>query len=213
MRKIKTNERLLLVGKTGSGKTYLARLLTLAIDRLIVVDPKGTLAGPGWNLEPWSDTAYRELARGNAYRARFPAPISDKPEDEYEKLFALAYRLGDLTVYIDEMYAVVSSNGRMGKWLRGLYTRGRELGIGVWGATQRPTWIPRETISESDWFFMFALQLQDDRDRMSEVMGPLVREPIPRRDRYGVWVYYTGWESPLYRRKATEVKAPPSVSG
>lgn len=205
MRRIKTSERMLICGKTGTGKTTLARLLTLSIDRLIVVDPKGTLGGSDWDLVDWGPEAERELSAGREYRARFPDPIVDNPDEAYEKLFQFAYYARNITVYIDELYGV-TSNGRMGKWLRALYTRGREFNIGVWAATQRPVWIPREALTESEWFFVFRLQAEDDRRRMASDVNPGLLTPVPKADKYGVWMYYIGWEQPLYWKKANPVE-------
>ncbi len=200
--KIKANDRVLLAGKTGSGKTWFAHRLLAGVPRLVVIDPKATLID--WGLtEPGADD-WTRLERGGTGRFRILAPIVDDPLMWYESLFQRLYDIGDLTVYIDEAYAVSSPGSRPGKYLAALYTRGRELGIGVWAATQRPTWIPLFLISEADWLIMFRLNLPDDRKRLAAIAGDRVMGRIP--DKHGLWLYNVEDEKPRYFNGTTVLK-------
>ena len=108
------------------------------------------------------------------------------------------YKARNVTLYIDETYSVVQHGG-MNPALNALVTRGRELNIGVYFATQRPAWIPLALLSEADWFVQFRLQLEKDRKRMVELCGPEVLEnPV---DRYGFYLYHTDWNKPIYYNK------------
>lgn len=192
---IRPSERIALVGRTGSGKSFLARKLTASLRRLVVLDPKGTLGGSsGWNLVDWTEQHARWLLEGQPVRLRVPAPF----DGDWRPFLATIYNAGNVTVYIDEAYGVVPPGKRPPNELNALYTRGRELGIGVWAATQRPSWIPLEMLSESEWLFCFRLQLDEDRARMAQLMGPDVR--VPARDPHGFWLYNVYWERPRYIR-------------
>lgn len=199
---IRTNERVLLVGKTGSGKSYMARALVAGIQRLIVLDPKGTLGAEfaaDWNLEDWSNRGAQLLAKGKPVRLRVPPPGPDADPVEYWRPYLLAaYEARNVTVYIDEMYGVVPAGRQMPPELQALYTRGRELGIGVYAATQRPSWIPLFAISESEWLFTFRLMLEDDKKRMAGIMGPLVLNGWA--DQYGYYLFSAQWNAPIYSR-------------
>ena len=48
---INSSERVLLPGKTGSGKTYLARAFLARAERLIVIDSKFNLDPVAWRAE------------------------------------------------------------------------------------------------------------------------------------------------------------------
>ena len=203
--RIKPNDRVALVGKTTSGKTFAARLLLSDRHRLMACDPKGTLGRSkgqeDWNLEEWSDKARRRLLKGNEIRVRIPPPspkLSGKEITGYwEQFFQYAYDAGNIVVYIDEMYGVLPRLGAPPTtYLNAIYTRGRELGIGVWAASQRPAWIPRTMLSEAETFFMFRLLYPNDRKLMAQIMGPAVLNDV--RDEHGFWLYNVAWNQPVY---------------
>jgi DNA helicase HerA-like ATPase len=182
--KLRANERVLIAGKTGSGKTYAARQLLSGVRRLVVIDSKATLTD--WNLHEPQAWDWYQFGKGKPGRFRILAPIVDNPELWYETLFERLYYIGDLTLYIDEAYQVTSSSQPQ-KWLRALYTRGRELGIGVWASTQRPASIPVILISEAETILTFRLNWPDDRKRLAGVVGPEVVNPV--KEKYAFWVY------------------------
>ena len=187
------DQRLAVVGKTGTGKTYLLRALAAPVTRLVVIDSKGTLGGEDWNLAPWTPKTAFALAAGKPVRLRVLAPM----DGDYEPFFSAVYNAGDCVLVIDELFAV-SDRGKFGPWLQACYTRGRELKVGVWAAMQRPSWVPLMALSEADYYVCFRLQLEEDRRRMAAFMGPQVEAPV--RDKYGFWLYSTEWENPRYAR-------------
>lgn len=184
--------RVFVAGKTGSGKTTLVRELLTPVKRLLVLDPKGTLNVPEWNLTDWSDRGRRALLAGDDVRLRVPAPL----DGNWEPYCEAAYEAHELTVFIDEMYGVVPPGRRPSDSLVALYTRGREFEIGVWAATQRPVWVPLFAKSEAEWTFIFRLRLEDDRVHMAKLCGPAVENPIP--DDFGFYVYFETWEDAEY---------------
>lgn len=200
--RIRSNERVAFVGKTGSGKTTMARFLTRALGRFVVFDPKGTigLAAEAWNVEPWSERGLAQLRKPKGLtRLVVPGPgPDDDPFGYWIPYLRAIFELGNVTLYIDEMYAVNRPGTFPSAELMALYTRGRELGIGVWAATQRPTLVPLVMLSECEWLFTFRLLLEQDRKRMAEICGPMVLDSV--RDPYGYWLYNTAWDVPIYSR-------------
>src|SRR5690348_7842342 len=91
------------------------------------------------------------------------------------------------------MYGSVTPGRRPDPWLLALYTRGRELGIGVWAAAQRPASVPVVMFTEADWFLMFRLQRFEDQKRMAEYIGDEALRPL-----YGhsFLLYNANWDRP-----------------
>lgn len=192
-----SNERVLIAGKTGSGKTYLARYITRPIKRLVVLDGKATLNN--WGLEPWDAGTVRALLRGEPIRARVVPPIGIDQSEYWNEAIMQAYHAGNCLIYIDELYAVAPPNQKPPDALWAAYTRGRELGLGVWAATQRPVWIPLFAMSEADHFFMFRLQLSEDRQRMAAFMGNEVTRTIT--DKHGFFYASSEADEPSYTQR------------
>jgi len=190
------SNRVLLTGRTGSGKTYAANVLCSGLSRLVVIDTKGTLTG--WNCRDANPRLINKLEHDEPVRIRLVPDIVDNQTEWFEQLFERLYHIGNLTVYIDEVYGVLPPGQRPGKWFNALYTRGREFGIGVWAATQRPAWVPLVVLSEADWFLVFRLHMTEDRRRMAGVIGEqaLIAPPDP----HGFWLYNSEWIKPVYYR-------------
>lgn len=174
---LSTNERVFITGKTGSGKTFLARYLTRKIKRLVVLDGKGTLGTPDWALEPFEQNI-EKLNSKEPFRLRAVPGLKTDLTAYWDDVLETTLRAGNVTIYIDELYAVVPPNKTASPTLFGCYTRGREFGVGVWASTQRPVWIPLVAMSEAEHFFMFRLQLMEDKQRLAAFMGADVLQPI-----------------------------------
>ena len=190
-------DRVFICGKTGSGKTYLSRHLLASLNRLIVLDGKGTLKD--WNLEPYNRDSMRKLRTGQDVRIRALPDLRDQPQEFFRRVLREAFEAGNVTVYIDELYSVVPPGTLAPPELWACYTRGREFGVGVWSATQRPVWVPLVALSESEHFFMFRLSLQEDRGRLAAFLGREVEEPIS--DTHGFFYGKAEWDKPEYYRQ------------
>lgn len=182
---IKTNERVFVTGKTSSGKTYFSRSILWQAPRLVVIDPKGLLAGQkDWYLEPDTNAGLAALKRPirrdkstgkiEIIRVWVPDPVTD---EKWEDLFEYLLDLRNVVIYIDELYGVGPAKRSPG--LRSLYTRGREYGIGVWGVSQRPRDIPPYAISEVEYRVVFSLNLLRDRQYLAEMaQNPRVADKL-----------------------------------
>lgn len=160
-------ERAVFVGQTGSGKTTLARTLLRSRQYVVVFDVKGNLTWDGYERHTSLATLTKSKAPRLIYRPRWEE-LQDP--DEIEAFFSWVYQCRNRTVYVDELMGICSGDvypPHFGACL----TRGRELGIDVWSATQRPKRIPMVAMSEAENTYMFYLKLSQDRERMSELTG------------------------------------------
>lgn len=196
---LNTSDRGIVVGQTGSGKSIFMRELLAPLTRLAVVAPSGTLHGDDiedseWNLKPWGKRTAIALKRGKPFRTLIEEPAGRNWNPTFERL----RKAGDLVIYIDEIFAVVPPRRPIPTELHAIYTRGRKSGIGSWSATQRPSWVPLEILSEAQWYVCFRLMMDEDRRRMAGLMGMEVMTGIREGDPYGFWIYHVSWDSPRY---------------
>ena len=194
---IKSNDRLFLCGKTGSGKTFAARHICATLRRLVVLDPKARIDAAEWRLKPWDREARMLLRNGEPIRTLIRAPIGPGAEEEWEKAYMAVLNAGNCTIYVDEVYGVVET-GKPSPYLTAIWTRGRELGIGAFAASQRPVWVPIVMLSEAEHYFVFRLTVGDDRRRMAEFLGPDAMEVI--RDTHGLLYARAEWDRPIYMK-------------
>lgn len=163
--------RALIVGQTGSGKTTLARVfvqdaLTRRGRHVVVLDMKGllnwTFPGVTCELVTTLEAAIKSQAQCIVYR---PGYLESTSADTQGKVWEWLYRRQETTVYVDETAAV--TNGDVYPIYYGaVLMRGRELGLELWSATQRPLRIPQVVLSESEDCYAFRLRLPQDRARV-----------------------------------------------
>jgi hypothetical protein len=162
-------DRAAFVGQTGSGKTTLARLVCEQRDYCVAHDAKGFLDWPGWRM-------YRTL-RQMSTDPECPPHVIYRPgygelmdADIQNAFFEWVYRRERTTVYIDELSSI--TRGDVYPYYFGAcITRGREKGVSVFSATQRPTRIPQIVFSESEHVYAFRLKMPRDRERIAEMCG------------------------------------------
>jgi energy-coupling factor transporter ATP-binding protein EcfA2 len=163
-------DRVFLVGQTGSGKTTLAEMLCRCRYYVVVFDPKGRIGWEGYEVH----TQLASLVASSAARLIY-RPVYEELQDldehgTVDQFFEWVYRRGHTTLYVDEVLAV--AQGDMYPWHYGAcITRGRELGIETYTATQRPARIPGIVRSEAEHDYIFKLRRASDRETMEEETG------------------------------------------
>lgn len=163
-------DRAVFVGQTGSGKTTLAyRLLAAHRPYVVAVDPKRLL---NW---PWPIVG--TLAELGAVDPRKMPRLIYRPSYEeisdpwaLEGLWRWIYERGNTTCYVDETY-LVTAGDQYPRFFGACLTQGREHGVEMWLATQRPMKIPQIVLSESEHAYLFRLRLRQDRVKMAEITG------------------------------------------
>jgi DNA helicase HerA-like ATPase len=183
---IKRSERVFIVGTTGSGKTTLAKALLYGSPNVIILDPKRTFTLPDtWKHETY--TALREIENHRGPQTAIYRPTIDELETGVEGFFEWVFERGNTLLYIDEVMRVTRAT-RIGRGYATCLQLGRERGVGVWSATQRPANIPLVVMTESEHYFVFRLRNIEDRRRIYDYTGHPEFLKMPR-DQYGFWYY------------------------
>jgi len=170
---IKSNERLFITGKNGSGKSYWVKKQLSQLDRFIFYDPKH-------EHKDIEGTAVTNLNDLKAALAQGVKHIIYKPfvmdDDVFSSICEIVWFEGNITFIIDEIAFHATSSSIL-TWHSVLLRLGRTKGIGVWNLTQRTRSCLHNTIlSESDHVISFKLMLETDRKKLAESFDPLFME-------------------------------------
>lgn len=167
---LRPGNRALLCGMTGSGKTFLGEYLLKNFPFVVILDMKGVHKWNGFKQYDLLAKMVTDDAAAPIPRVVYSPRISEMNDEKiWDNFFQWVYLRKNTLLFIDEVYSVTS------KWSIPLYykailTRGRERGITCLSATQRPKDIPQELMSESEQFYIFRLQMPQDRKRISDII-------------------------------------------
>jgi len=185
-------DRMFIVGRSGSGKSFLARsLLDLYDDkertpaafraRVCVFDPNGTFDYEGRIVHSPEQVEPSRQHPVVIYRPTVAHLDADSWNLALKTLFYSRHRL---LLDIDEFTALdqLFGNRRIegGNYLTAYMSRGRALGKAAIIVTQAPSSIPLTVIRNAERFAVFDLPLQDDRERMTGVIGRYATETDQR---------------------------------
>lgn len=175
--RIKADERQLFLGGTGSGKTVLAKHFLTRLNRVFVIDPKHTFKLDNYKIRkalPVLGKQWRIIYR----------PQKGEDDSRLADILDELFRIKNVTIYCDELSTLADRFPISTEVLADIARTGREIKVAVWNAIQRPRWVPRVFLTETEGIFTFGLRSQEDRNYIAEFTHPIVKEPI---EKYTFW--------------------------
>lgn len=173
---IKSNEHVSIIGGTGTGKTVLAVVMLANRDNhIVVLDTKGKFSFLG--MVPDEDITYfytlKDLVSSDikTKKAIYRPNINELDYVYYDKFFEWCYNRGNNIVVVDEAAQVCKNAHSYPKSYKDILQRGRELNVGIWSLTQRPSNIAPDIIAQSLHFYIFRLNNINDRKKVSNSAG------------------------------------------
>lgn len=173
--KMGRDDRGVMIGKTGCGKTTLAKFLVEDERKPFSVtwNPKGSDGVLAWNQA--HVTSLGELydaADDDAQRIVYtPDPFVAEDAINQAELFYWVYENKNRRFYIDEATSIAYPGSKIPKPLTAILNRGRERGVSALVATQRPSGVPMNILSESEHYYVFKTLLPQDRQRIEAITG------------------------------------------
>ncbi|MBA7518467.1 hypothetical protein ES705_10537 [subsurface metagenome] len=184
-----TEKKIILIfGKRGSGKSFLARKLIENEPRLLIYDTMseytdGIVFGP----EDYEDflAFWRQV-----YRKRFRIiyrPI--KPDVEIEQICDLVYTLGNCCFFVEEIDCYCTAY-QISDTFAAIVQRGRHKNITLIGVTQRPFGIHRLLTSQAKEIYVFNTNEPRDREYLRTLLGQEIEAKLDALKQYE----YVRWQ-------------------
>lgn len=192
-----SGERAFIAGQTGGGKTAFAVWMLLRMQQTPIIIYE-TKEEPKFLVFPNMRVVRTQAELTEAYHDQEIDYIVVRPELDVvidpnaldEMLFYHWFHYRNSVAYVDEAY-MFHNNGRHGRGLVALYTRGRSAGITTIMATQRPSWISNFTISESQRYYAFYLEMEADKKKLKPALVDLPDPP-----KFGFYYWESGQKFP-----------------
>jgi DNA helicase HerA-like ATPase len=162
----KPGERACFFGKTGAGKTTLAKkLLITSAQPFVIIDNKHTTSIPNVPIrETFSNGENYQIVRPNV----------DKEVSETAHIVEMAWKRGNTIIYIDELTLANPQRTRLLPAFGRAIRTGRERKVSVWCGSQRPKDIPSNVFTETENFYIFRLVWDDDRKKVGSFTSNLM---------------------------------------
>jgi hypothetical protein len=186
-------EVIIVLGKTGYGKSWWSKLAVAESARLVVYDP---LMAPEYRVE-WDDGDLPRFAdRLDEFRAEAKEQASFRlgvyDRDHVASAGSYAFAWGACTLLVEEASTVWEKAARLGSWDRRLVFLGRHRAVNFIVVAQRAMSIPIDIRSQANRIISFAQHEGDDLSWLEDFYGPDVVDEIPALPRFECFDYHNG---------------------
>lgn len=130
------------------------------------VNPLASRKAHGWTLWPKHDFDSIERTDNEMYR-------------QFRRAMMFAYKKGHMIVFADELAGLCDELGLTTE-VKTMYSRGRSMDAGIWGATQRPVDVPKLSYSSAHHLFLAHDPDESDRKRFKEIGGGVDPELVDK---------------------------------
>jgi hypothetical protein len=162
-------------GKTAWCKQQIERLIRSGHNRVMVWDAKkdADLKTVGEGFDSWP--AFVAACKRPAFVARYRVSPLHSPHEQFDAFCKLAWREGNVVLFVDELAEVTKANKAPGAW-RTVVNVGRSYddgkkSISIIAASQRPTEVDKSFLGNADLVHTGRLGFADDCKTLAGMWG------------------------------------------
>jgi hypothetical protein len=199
--KIDPSERMLILSKTGGGKTEWVKYMLRIVEKympIVIIDPNELWLGrgKGGRAEEWAQKKElgtvdkpRLINKYNPkWRVQCLQPDVDGSEED-PRLASVCYDIlkkGNVFVYFDESEGIATAT-HVPRYIRRLWKTGRAHNIGCWVSTQAPRGIPKIFKSQAEKFV--TLKVGDEDIDFAAMLVHATKEEVAALGPFE-WLFY-----------------------
>jgi len=173
---------IVIIGKRGCGKSYLARKLIEREPRLLIFDTMSEyLDGVVFDAEEISQfKAFWKHVYRRPFRLIYRPLV---PEKEIDEIAELVYMLGNMTFVVEEVDCYCTPY-QISDAFAHIIQRGRHKNITLLAITQRPYGIHRLLTSQAKELYIFSTNEPRDRDYLKSLLGQEIEAKLDALQQY-----------------------------
>lgn len=210
MNNIKDSEHVFICGGTGSGKSVLADVYTAGAEETVIkIDIKDDTYARRRDGDPiWRGlvenedfevvSSLEDVKKSEFRKIIYVPPFEEQTLENYNELARYVYTEGDMRLWIDELMLFTNSAQSYPDFLKAILVSGRSRRATVTMCTQRPMGIPALCIANSQHFFVFSMNNDQDRRKMADVTGCKKFLQVPPK--HAFWYYREGDDPETVRK-------------
>lgn len=154
--KIQATDCILVMGRRGCGKSFLAKRLQSIWPRRVIVDTLNEYSGPNivFNFHDFSEKLIKlKLENKKEFELIFQFnPENENSDVEFNELLRLCYYFSNIQIVIEEIQ-LFSSPHFLPKWLKNCLLIGRHRNLSILATSQRPGEVNKTILSQCSHIF------------------------------------------------------------
>ena len=187
----KINDKKIIFGVSGSGKSYLTKKLCLNYSRLIIIDPLEEYSNKDNPISVLCKDFVSLLIYVRDNSEKFRVSLIDNSLEMSEKIFKLAWELGNITIVIEEV-DMICSPSFIGAEFANVIKRGRHKQVNIIANSRRPSEVNRLLTSQASEIYVFKLNEPTDVKYISNFSSKESENIIANLDDYNYYHYPSG---------------------
>lgn len=154
---IRPTDCVLVMGRRGCGKSYLAKRIQDLWPRKVIIDSLNEYEGEGQAFYSFHEFSDEMLRLKSLKQESFTLVYQFNPEDEnsaeiFEEILRTCFYFGNLQIVIEEIQ-LYSSPHFLSKWLKNCLLIGRHQNLSLLFTTQRPGELNKTVLSQCSHIF------------------------------------------------------------